>query len=158
VGPLTRYLISFGSLHIIVTELQTKNINTVPSPHSATRYTIDRTTMSSTILRNAFLPRVTSLVPRRALSTTHALRNSTTAAAAPVATKKPIGAFRGGIFGFLLGSTLAGVGSYVYVYEEYRVASELLTEDIDGLRTSVQRLELHLRTLEDVIATAKGKK
>jgi hypothetical protein len=128
--------------------------------------------MSSTILRSAFLPRVASFVPRRALSTTRVLRNSTTAAAAPVVTKKPIGAFRGGcvnlnlsfpslhyppfpvpspviagrelpvrekelmltensIFGYLLGSTLTGIGSYIYIYEEYKVASELLSEDID---------------------------
>ncbi|EXJ89370.1 hypothetical protein A1O3_02437, partial [Capronia epimyces CBS 606.96] len=50
------------------------------------------------------------------------------AAAAPV--KKPIGAFRGGLFGFLLGSTLAGASVYYYILEEYKVSNELLTEDI----------------------------
>ena len=34
------------------------------------------------------------------------------------------------LFGFLLGSTLAGAGSYYYVLDEYRVANEMLTEDI----------------------------
>jgi hypothetical protein len=35
------------------------------------------------------------------------------------------------IFGFLLGATVAGAASYYYVYEEYKVANDLLTEDID---------------------------
>lgn len=30
----------------------------------------------------------------------------------PVQVKKPVGAFRGGLFGFLLGSTLAGASVY----------------------------------------------
>ena len=34
------------------------------------------------------------------------------------------------IFGFLLGSTLAGAATYYYILEEYRVSNELLTEDI----------------------------
>jgi hypothetical protein len=34
------------------------------------------------------------------------------------------------LFGFLLGSTLAGAGVYYYILEEYRVSNELLTEDI----------------------------
>lgn len=34
------------------------------------------------------------------------------------------------LFGFLLGSTLAGFGMYYYVVDEYKVSNELLTEDI----------------------------
>jgi hypothetical protein len=34
------------------------------------------------------------------------------------------------LFGFLLGSTLAGGGVYYYILEEYKVSNELLTEDI----------------------------
>lgn len=34
------------------------------------------------------------------------------------------------LFGFFLGSSLTGAGVYYYVLEEYRVANELLTEDI----------------------------
>lgn len=73
--------------------------------------------------------------------------------------RKPVGAFRGGcvqklfssisrywldlflelivisllryrMFGFLLGTTLAGAGTYYYILDEYRVSNELLTEDI----------------------------
>ncbi|KAI5846163.1 hypothetical protein BZA05DRAFT_407112 [Tricharina praecox] len=94
---------------------------------------------------------------RRAFSTSPTLKN----AAIPVApAKRPVGAFRGGIFGFLLGSTVAGVGSYFYVYEEYKLANDLLTEDIDALRSSIGRMELHLRALEEVVAdnAAKEKK
>ena len=34
------------------------------------------------------------------------------------------------LFGFLLGTTLAGAGTYYYILDEYRVSNELLTEDI----------------------------
>ena len=34
------------------------------------------------------------------------------------------------LFGFLLGSVLAGSGLYYYVIDEYKVSNELLTEDI----------------------------
>lgn len=51
-------------------------------------------------------------------------------AAAPLPVRKPIGAFRGGLFGFLLGTTLAGGGVYGYVLNEYRDQNQLLTEDI----------------------------
>ncbi|KAF8250516.1 hypothetical protein K440DRAFT_597354 [Wilcoxina mikolae CBS 423.85] len=99
---------------------------------------------------------------RRTFSTSPHLRNTTTTTAAtPV--KKPVGAFRGGIFGFLLGSVVAGGASYFYVYEEYKVANDLLTEDIDALRTATLRLEKHVRTLEEHMANItaaanKGKK
>ena len=35
------------------------------------------------------------------------------------------------LFGFLLGSTVAGGLAYYYVYDEYKTANELLTEDIN---------------------------
>ncbi|MCJ1326626.1 hypothetical protein MMC10_003291 [Thelotrema lepadinum] len=47
---------------------------------------------------------------------------------APV--RRPVGAFRGGLFGFLLGSSVAAYSTYYWVLEEYRVANEMLTEDI----------------------------
>lgn len=40
------------------------------------------------------------------------------------------GAFRCRLFGFLLGSTLAGASVYYYILEEYKVSNEMLTEDI----------------------------
>ncbi|MCJ1346324.1 hypothetical protein MMC31_004539, partial [Peltigera leucophlebia] len=44
--------------------------------------------------------------------------------------RQPIGAFRGGLFGFLLGSSLSGAAVYYYILNEYKVSNELLTEDI----------------------------
>jgi len=44
--------------------------------------------------------------------------------------QKPVGAFRGGIFGFLFGSAAAGASVYYYVLEEYKMSNEMLTEDI----------------------------
>ena len=34
------------------------------------------------------------------------------------------------LFGFLLGSSIAAYSTYYWVLEEYRVANEMLTEDI----------------------------
>ena len=42
------------------------------------------------------------------------------------------------IFGFLLGATVTGAASYFYVYEEYKLGNELLTEDIDVSWTQVK--------------------
>ncbi|KAF2658103.1 hypothetical protein K491DRAFT_653578 [Lophiostoma macrostomum CBS 122681] len=72
---------------------------------------------------------------------------------APV--KKPVGAFRGGLFGFLLGATTAGAGMYYYVIDEYRVSNELLTEDIYALQAAVQRIEGYVRTLEEKVDSKK---
>ncbi|KAF1811253.1 hypothetical protein P152DRAFT_459653 [Eremomyces bilateralis CBS 781.70] len=68
---------------------------------------------------------------------------------AEAAPKRPVGAFRGGLLGFLLGSVLAGSGMYYYVMEEYRVSNSLLTQDIYALQSAVQRTEAYVRTLEE---------
>jgi len=74
--------------------------------------------------------------------------------------KRPVGAFRGGLFGFLLGSTVSGAAAYFYLLEEYKVSNELLTEDIDALRSSIKRIEVYVRSLEEKIEVqdAKSKK
>ncbi|RFU36057.1 hypothetical protein B7463_g259, partial [Scytalidium lignicola] len=79
-------------------------------------------------------------------------------AAASLPARKPVGAFRGGLFGFLLGSTLAGAGVYYYVLEEYKVSNELLTEDIYSLQASVQRVHTYVTSLEDRLAELEKKK
>jgi len=71
------------------------------------------------------------------------------------APRKPVGAFRGTLFGFLLGSVLAGTGLYYYVIDEYKVSNELLTEDIYALQAAVQRVEGYVKTLEDQMQTKK---
>ncbi|KAG9233236.1 hypothetical protein BJ875DRAFT_464642 [Amylocarpus encephaloides] len=75
----------------------------------------------------------------------------------PLPVRKPVGAFRGGLFGFLLGSTLAGAGVYYYILEEYRVSNELLTEDIYSLQASVQRVHSYVQTLEEQLVESKRK-
>ena len=49
---------------------------------------------------------------------------------APVLYKQADDTARYRLFGFLLGSTLAGASVYYYILEEYKVSNEMLTEDI----------------------------
>ncbi|QUC18243.1 uncharacterized protein UV8b_02484 [Ustilaginoidea virens] len=87
-------------------------------------------------------------------STTRALRArpfSTSArrlADAPLPAKRPVGAFRGGLFGFLFGSVLAGGAVYTYLLQEYKASNDLLTEDIYTLQASVNRLTNYVKALE----------
>ncbi|KAF4625794.1 hypothetical protein G7Y89_g12375 [Cudoniella acicularis] len=78
--------------------------------------------------------------------------------ATPLPIRKPVGAFRGGLFGFLLGSTLAGASVYYYILEEYKVSNELLTEDIYSLQASVQRVHTYVQTLEEKLTELEKKK
>ncbi|RMX74965.1 hypothetical protein D0869_12070, partial [Hortaea werneckii] len=71
------------------------------------------------------------------------------------APKKPVGAFRGSLFGFLAGSVLAGSALYYYVIDEYKVSNELLTEDIYALQSAVQRIESYVKTLEEEVKSKK---
>ncbi|KAJ5173192.1 hypothetical protein N7492_005785 [Penicillium capsulatum] len=50
--------------------------------------------------------------------------------AGPLPAKKPVGAFRGGVFGFLFGAVAAGASVYYYVLGDYRLANEMLSDDI----------------------------
>jgi hypothetical protein len=50
--------------------------------------------------------------------------------ASPLPARRPMGAFRGGLFGFLLGCTLSGGSVYGYLLKEYKTANDLLSEDI----------------------------
>ncbi|KAI1098493.1 hypothetical protein F4804DRAFT_338158 [Jackrogersella minutella] len=79
-------------------------------------------------------------------------------AATPLPVRKPVGAFRGGLFGFLLGSTLAGAGVYGYVLREYKASNELLTEDIYALQAACQRLNTYVQQLEEKMDAAERKK
>ncbi|QPC75744.1 hypothetical protein HYE68_006496 [Fusarium pseudograminearum] len=68
--------------------------------------------------------------------------------ASPLPARKPLGAFRGGLFGFLLGSFLSGSAAYSYLLKEYKTANDLLTEDIYTLQASITRLSNHVQALE----------
>jgi len=98
------------------------------------------------LLRSSLRPRT----PRQPLSTSAARFQE----AAPAPTRKPAGAFRSGLMGFLLGATLAGSGMYYYVVNEYRISNELLTEDLFHLQANVQRIEGYVKALEDRLAQA----
>ncbi|KAI4842026.1 hypothetical protein E4T44_07555 [Aureobasidium sp. EXF-8845] len=65
--------------------------------------------------------------------------------------RKPVGAFRGGILGFLSGAVLSGGALYYYVIDEYRVSNELLTEDIYALQSAVSRIEGYVKGLEEKV-------
>ncbi|KAH8788893.1 hypothetical protein F5883DRAFT_533476 [Diaporthe sp. PMI_573] len=78
--------------------------------------------------------------------------------AAPLPASKPMGAFRGGLFGFLVGATLAGSGSYYYVLQDYKASNELLQDDIYALQAATQRMSNYLTTLEEKIDTMEKKK
>ncbi|KAK4132465.1 hypothetical protein BT67DRAFT_443674 [Trichocladium antarcticum] len=70
--------------------------------------------------------------------------------AAPVLpARKPVGALRGGLFGFFLGSSLAGGAVYYYAIQDYKASNQLLTEDIYALQGAVDRLSKYLVALED---------
>ncbi|KAF4533933.1 hypothetical protein BFW01_g9118 [Lasiodiplodia theobromae] len=101
---------------------------------------------ASTLLRTT--------LPRRSFQTSARLLE-TPAGALPQ--KKPVGAFRATIFGFLAGSVAAGSGMYYYVMEEYKVANQLLQEDIYALQSAVQRIESYVRVMEDKVEKAVKK-
>lgn len=69
-----------------------------------------------------------------------------------------MGAFRGGLFGFFFGSTLAGSGVYYYILQEYKTSNELLTGDIYALQHAVERVNKYLVTLEEKMEALERKK
>ncbi|KAF6810310.1 hypothetical protein CSOJ01_06381 [Colletotrichum sojae] len=112
--------------------------------------------MASRVLARA-LPRASGLPIRsaRSFQTSAPLRD---AVAAPLPARKPVGAFRGGLFGFFLGSTLAGAGVYSYLLQEYKTSNELLTEDIYALQAAVHRVTNYVQTLEDKMDAIERKR
>ncbi|KAI2618902.1 hypothetical protein GGR54DRAFT_605001 [Hypoxylon sp. NC1633] len=93
----------------------------------------------------------------RASRSFHATARTLADATTPLPARKPVGAFRGGLFGFLLGSTLAGAGIYGYVLREYKAANELLTEDIYSLQAACQRLDTYVQQLEERMEATERK-
>ncbi|OBZ71159.1 hypothetical protein A0H81_08735 [Grifola frondosa] len=88
---------------------------------------------------------------RRLLSTTRVVRD----AAAPdlgtiAAPKKPVGAFRGGIVGFLFGFSLAASFAAYHLLDEYKQASAALQASVEELQVSTQKVSAHVRRIEAV--------
>lgn len=103
-------------------------------------------------------------------------------AAAALPARKPMGAFRGGsvshlglglqalrhhgiqadlvsqtnrLFGFLLGATLAGTGSYYYILQDYKTSNELLQDDI-YVRYRIRRCFKHCLACCAAISPCSG--
>ncbi|KAI5212932.1 hypothetical protein E4T38_00084 [Aureobasidium subglaciale] len=89
----------------------------------------------------------TPVISRRSFQSSAHMLQVVPAGAMPV--RKPVGAFRGGILGFLSGAVLSGGALYYYVIDEYRVSNELLTEDIYALQSAVSRIEGYVKSLEE---------
>lgn len=58
--------------------------------------------------------------------------------------RRPVGAFRGGIIGFLLGLTAVGGYGYFRVLDDYRRASEKLLTSVEELKTSTEQMTTYL--------------
>ncbi|KAI1820775.1 hypothetical protein F4861DRAFT_521687 [Xylaria intraflava] len=81
--------------------------------------------------RSTFAASTSTATAMRATRNFHATSRRLADTATPsLPARKPVGAFRGGLFGFLLGTTLAGGGVYGYTLRDYKASNELLTEDI----------------------------
>ncbi|KAF9814982.1 hypothetical protein IEO21_04832 [Rhodonia placenta] len=91
-------------------------------------------------------------VARRSLATTPIARE-----AAPTPNlgtvpppKKPIGAFRGGVVGFLFGFSLASSLAAYHLLEEYKLASAALQASVEELQISTEKVSAHVRRIEAV--------
>ncbi|EKV16231.1 zinc finger HIT domain-containing protein 1 [Penicillium digitatum] len=78
--------------------------------------------------------------------------------AMPLPSSKPVGAFRGGVFGFLTGSVAAGASVYYYILSEYRLANEMLSDDISALQKATIKLQSYITELESRVDQLNKKK
>ncbi|RDB17943.1 hypothetical protein Hypma_000905 [Hypsizygus marmoreus] len=85
----------------------------------------------------------------RALSTSLAVREQANLGTVQVQ-KKPVGGFRGGIFGFLLGFSIASSFAAYHLLEEYQRASAALQASVDTLQISTEKISAHVRRIEAV--------
>ncbi|KAJ5221287.1 uncharacterized protein N7469_010174 [Penicillium citrinum] len=77
--------------------------------------------------------------------------------AAALPAKKPVGAFRGGVFGFLCGAVAAGASVYYYVLGDYRISNEMLSQDISALQSATIKLQSYISELEGKVDQLKKK-
>ncbi|KAJ5467356.1 hypothetical protein N7475_005108 [Penicillium sp. IBT 31633x] len=70
---------------------------------------------------------------------------------APLPSSKPVGAFRGGVFGFLAGSVAAGASVYYYILGDYRLSNEMLSDDIAALQLATMKLQSYITELESKV-------
>lgn len=66
--------------------------------------------------------------------------------------RKPIGTFRGGLFGFLFGTTVTGSVTYFYMLQESKTSGELVMEDLYALNKAITHITDRMTLLEDKVA------
>jgi len=109
--------------------------------------------MSSLFARSLRSPSPSSaaVLARRTLSSTRVVRDAAAPSAASVpAPKKPVGAFRGGIVGFLFGFSLASSFAAYHLLDEYKLASAALQLSVEELKLSTEKVSAHVRRIEAV--------
>ncbi|BGP43783.1 hypothetical protein JCM10449v2_007840 [Rhodotorula kratochvilovae] len=73
---------------------------------------------------------------------------------APVArVRKPVGAFRGGFIGFLLGLTTIGGYGYFRLLDDYQKASTTLLTSVEELKGSTEQMASHLSRISTLEAS-----
>ncbi|KNE67127.1 hypothetical protein AMAG_12200 [Allomyces macrogynus ATCC 38327] len=72
--------------------------------------------------------------------------------------KKPVGAIRGGVIGFLLGIVLAGTAGYYYLVDDYQVYSNALLNNVEQLGGSVESIRASLKKADKLEAEVKALK
>ncbi|KIJ54373.1 hypothetical protein M422DRAFT_775502 [Sphaerobolus stellatus SS14] len=64
--------------------------------------------------------------------------------------KRPVGGFRGGVIGFLLGFSVASAYAAYHLLDEYKLASNTLQASVEELQISTQKVAAHIRRIEAV--------
>ncbi|KAK4054006.1 hypothetical protein OIO90_003651 [Microbotryomycetes sp. JL221] len=64
--------------------------------------------------------------------------------------RRPVGAFKGGLIGFLLGVTLVGTIGYVQLLSDYTQASTQLLETVHELKQSTNNISNQLQRIQTV--------
>ncbi|KAF9410753.1 hypothetical protein BGZ94_001539 [Podila epigama] len=95
------------------------------------------------------------LVSRRHFATSAVARSEQAATNPVVNYRRPVGGFRGGILGFLLGATVAGGAGYYHLLEEYQTASNLLLSSVEDLQASTNKVRDYAKKIESVEAELK---
>jgi hypothetical protein len=99
------------------------------------------------MLVRAIRPLAISRHATRSFSRSHIVREAEVGSITP---KKPVGGFRGGVFGFLLGFSAASAFASYQLLEEYKTASALLQASVEELQSSAQKVSTHVRRIEAV--------
>ncbi|KAF8208879.1 hypothetical protein K438DRAFT_1813053 [Mycena galopus ATCC 62051] len=87
----------------------------------------------------------------RFISTSRPCRNAQAAdIGVPATQTKPIGAFRGGLVGFLAGFSLAASIAAYNLLDEYQLASAALQASVEELKLSTEKISSHVRRIEAV--------